>query len=140
MKQNIDERTATVRASKAHFALGEESPGIEAIRDQLYSGSEGHLRRQIAAQEDIKFRETKMEMIRDLTKNRNTPLSGEETNYLMSLTQSEMVEDPDTILEKKFAQRYVDDFRNKPADVFDQSPPERVNEDLDVASSIVARR
>lgn len=140
LKQNLDERTATVRASKAHFALGEESPGIEAIRDQLYSGSEGHLRRQLAVQEDIKFRETKMEIIRDLTKNRSTPLTGEEMNYLMTLSQTELTSDPDTILEKKFANKYVDDFRNKPSDVLSSEDQNVVNEDLDVAASIIARK
>lgn len=140
LKQQVDEKVATVRAGKAHFALGEESPGVEAIRDQLYAGNEAHLRRQVAAQEDIKFREAKMGMIREITKDRTTPLSGEEMNTLMTLTQQEVTQDPDMILEKLFANRYVDNYRSKPADVLDNNNPEEVNEEMDVASSVIARR
>lgn len=137
-KQSVDEGVATTRAAKAHYAIGEDSPGVEALRNNIYAGEEGILRRQMAAKEDIAFRQEKLNLINDMVANKATPLSTGEMADIMLLSQTDIETDPDTILEKKFSQAYIRDFTNKAE--FKDTEPQEVEEEGDIGSQVIMRK
>lgn len=140
-KQSVDEGVATVRAAKAKYGLGDEAPDIESLRNMIYSGDEGNLRRNTAAQEDIAFRQSKIQILKELTQNRDTPLTPDESLDILALSQADLTADPDTILEKKYAQKYMQDFVQRSNSMF-KAPTvdqDQAGVEQDIASQVLMR-
>lgn len=138
LKQNVNEEVATTRAAKAHYGMGDGAPSVETLRTNIFNGEEGNMRRQMAAQEDIAFRASKLDLINEMTKGRETPLSVGEMSDILLLSQNDIQTDPDTILEKKFSQAYIRDFTNKAE--FKEAPPETLAEEQDIGSQVLMRK
>ena len=94
---------------KAHFALGGVSPGIQFMEVDFAQGLERETRRLAAMNEALQFRQVKIGMVQDLSKavqaeGRN--FSPEEAELVMGLSVEDFI-DPETILERLFAEKLV---------------------------------
>lgn len=125
------------RAEKIDYTLGRQSPGIPVLSSKLALGEEPLVRQQMALDEDIKYRDAKMSLISGIARNMGRDLSPDEIGIVQSLTQTEIKTDPSTVLEKKFAQKYVDDvttlLRDEATRYHDQQEHEK-----DIATNIIA--
>lgn len=95
------------RAEKAHLALGEKSPGLPVLRNQMDMGEEMALREAVAASEAIADRKFRLGMVQEATRSINRPLTPDEADELMSLVRTDTSKDPSTILEELYGQRVV---------------------------------
>jgi hypothetical protein len=95
------------RIFKTNYALAEKSPGADHLRSIISGGSEQELRNKTAMEEDDINRKYKYDMITYLAKQHGGALPRDVEQIVLGLTYDEMKSDPNTILEKKFADRYI---------------------------------
>lgn len=121
------------RATKYDIALGEESPGQAALSEAIYSGKEQMVREQGTLRESMKISDAKMRIGKALTEAaaaEGRALSESERRTIYGLTEDDVkdaVLDPQTFLEKKYAQRVMDlavslDQRNPFVDAVELDP------------------
>lgn len=97
------------KTQKTHFALGDDSPGPEVLRDTFFKRQDGVLRDRVALQEQLRAQSIKTQMISQAVATANRtglPLTPEDEALIMSAT-AEQLQDPKTILEKLYARRMV---------------------------------
>ena len=134
-----DEQT-NVRAAKATYALNDPNRGVESIKNGMLSGREQTLRESTARLEEAKLRRERVSMVQDALSTRTTPLSQEEEDELVSVLSTDLYVDPETIFEKKFGERMVGDYALNAYEIWRDANPVDVYNDLDSASSTIARQ
>lgn len=108
----LSEAAAGTRAEKYNYALGAKSPGADQLYQQIVAGQEDDFRQNVAIQEGLAVQETKLNMTQELIRSKNgAPLSQEEFDTIQGLSRDEM-KDPNTILEKMYAERVMSDSFN----------------------------
>lgn len=117
------------RAQKVHYALGEQSPGSDPIKNQLVAGQEPMIRKQIAANEDYVAAGIKTDMVRALAQSQGGAVSPELADLVYGLTTEELKNDPATVLEKKFADKYINDISSViPFETWNNNPAVEKND------------
>lgn len=104
---STDPDVVAKRAEKAHLALGEKSPGLPVLRNQMDMGEEQALREATAATEVIADRKFRLGLVQEATRSINRPLTPDEAEELMGIMNLDSRKDPSTILEELYGQRVV---------------------------------
>lgn len=108
----ISEEVAKHKAERYDYALGDNSPGVSSIQDDLLNGFDDMVRNKAMSVERSTFNQYQQQV---LTKFMNEGTSGlGDQAYTMLQTMSParlaaMTANPDTFIEKKHAQRIADD-------------------------------
>lgn len=94
---------------KAHFALGEDSPGIQFMETDFAQSLERETRRLAAMNEALELRQVKIGIVEEMSKiaqAEGRTFSPEEQELVMGLSAENII-NPDTILEEKYAQKLI---------------------------------
>lgn len=102
-----DPDVVSKRAQKAHLALGEKSPGLSVLRNQMDMGEEPALREAVAAEQALEDRKFRLGLVQEATRKIDRPLTLSEADELMSIMKVDARKDPSTILEELYGQRVV---------------------------------
>jgi hypothetical protein len=102
-------KTATVRAAKADYALGEKSPGYDPLFQQMIEGREYNARQHAAFTEGLQWQAERNQIIEGIAKKQGGAVGKEDLEVLMSMSRLDFQQDPKTIFEKKFAEKYGSD-------------------------------
>jgi hypothetical protein len=109
-KPNTD--AAGILAARTNYALGDQSPGVDVLAGQYASGDEAYIRQSASTAEALANRKKRIEQVNQIAQQANAegrPLSSNEQMQLIGMSQAQF-EDPNTILEKKYAARFVTDL------------------------------
>lgn len=93
------------RATKAHFAMHDQSPGLDMLKAEFASGGENDVRRRLATNRQIADNESALASLQQVSKTEG-PLTPEDTNYVLNTVRTKPV-DPSTVLEKEFARKFA---------------------------------
>ena len=140
----VSGRAAEVRAAKAHFALGDTSPGMDVLLNGIRNRTEEALRRSAAAQEDLKDIQAKQQAIRDKA-SIGAPVSLQDISEMSAITKFNPKNDPSTIFERMYGKKYsattlaLMGGKNVVNDSFTKDP-EGTSGLADITAEIVARQ
>jgi len=126
-------------SQKLNYALGDTSPGVDNLRLKYTSGEESTLRQSLAQYEDAHLYKTKLDMIQSIAAS-GKKLTPDEQGIIMGMTKAEFRTDPATIIEKKFAEKYINDSLVNNAAVMgtDWSSSPEWSKDVEVATNVTA--
>lgn len=104
------------KAKVMHYAMQEKSPGVANLTRSIQEGKEAAIRDSLAYQQMYKQQDAAMGVIKQLVQSREgQPLSPEEEKTVYDIAQQAGHVDPDTIVEKVWANNYVKELINTPA-------------------------
>jgi hypothetical protein len=127
------------KVRKLDYALGQESPGADKLRTQFQSGEEDVVRKALVSADEAKFYGMKQQMLSDIAQRRGSTLSQEEADVVLGMTQAEYRADPETIIERKFAQKFVDDIVTSTNKQTGQVREwEAAIEDIEIGTNVIA--
>lgn len=132
------------RARRADLALGQNSPGVPALKDALNSGQEGVVRQQVAGQARAQFQQAKLNTINQLVYSK-APITGEHISALMNMGGTGPGTNPNTAIEDKFGQNYVntgvigDPGKNLVFQSAFEKAPEQTHQNIAVAQGMTSR-
>lgn len=134
------EPVAQERAAMAHYAMGETSPGEEVIFRTIADGGEKNIRSMMAADEDLAREKQKLDIMDTLARRRGGALHPDEKALIEGLSAADLRSDPGSILEKKFADKYVSDVMNVYGQAWEriQTPVDQV--EGDVVADLIKRQ
>lgn len=118
-----DPKVLQANTDKIDYALGASSPGKPEINRYLSLGFEDHLRQQASIDAAIQARQSRLKVVQDMTvkaAQEGRDLSTEEQQAILGMTDQEL-SDPNTVLERKFANRHVTEIV-KPENSVSQRP------------------
>lgn len=115
----LDMAVLSERASKAHWALGPDSPGEDQLKNSMFNGLEGQERERAmlrySIREDEKKREIAKQYVDSVIKS-GKKVDQRDVDLIKSMTTAEL-NDPNTFFEKRFAEtlleRTLDDAARK---------------------------
>jgi hypothetical protein len=144
----VDAAILNERASKAHFALQEDSPGQEQLQSSMATGLEMHERERAVLKQAIKDDEKKRILAKQYTDSvvqSGRKLDQRDIQLIKNMTTSEL-ENPSTFFETKFArtllERTLDDAARKgvpPGDPIEVDPIAKAFEDRVAKQEVVKR-
>jgi hypothetical protein len=142
-----DEKTATKRAIKAHFASGADSPGPEQLLNEIMSGNEDQLRQRLVIAKDTSLRQTKMDIIKNVAASKaqkGEQLTEGDVNFIAGMSQDQ-ISNPKTILESEYSRQYFNQqatLRNGKNVLTDgdAKDPDNTHLEMDVATNIKTRQ
>lgn len=136
-----DQATAQ-RALKTNYALGEDSPGSDALSKAILSGNESQLRSDVATSEGLRNEQARVGVMMKLSQ--AGKLGPEEIDVARHLTGVDLSVDPGTVFEKKFAEKYaLDTIQTKADDSqsvynrFGHFDPPAASTDVDIYSNVL---
>jgi hypothetical protein len=130
------------RAEKFHLGMGENSPGVEVLQNNMQTGREHLDRYKAASDEAIKIEAMKLEVLGSMAKNQKGPVTREQQDFVLSLTKENFV-NPDTILERQYARKALPGaLMAGDSRVMDRGlneAPEATDEAMGIGEDLVAR-
>lgn len=93
------------RAAKAHFALGDKSPGLEELQSQFSSGGEGDFRVGMASERDIANNQQTLDTVRAVAQTKGD-LTTDDIDQTIKMLKTRPT-DPKTVLENEYARKFV---------------------------------
>lgn len=123
------------RALRIHYSLGEDSPGLEFVRDAVRQGTEDRLRENIATREGLRYLQAKESLLNQIALAQGGRLTDKQVEVVRSLAATELQGDIGSILEKKFAERYIEDVAAASPEFADITPKKAAQ--LDTATNLV---
>lgn len=140
----LSEPNLNARVARADFALGDQSPGHQVLKDAFTSGGEPQVRDAAAASADADFRQTKLATIQAAT-TKETPLTDTDVNTLMTVGKTPEA-NPKTVLEDKFGKNFVasavgsDPFNNLVfGDAYNSPAAENIQRYSQAATNVISR-
>lgn len=140
----VNAETATTRAEKVDYVLGDKSPGVSMLQPQIANGREKDIRQQMVMDKGLQDNKRKLQIINNLTQTADGPLNKEQFDFVMGLS-AEQLDNPDTILESELAKKVFSDLLFTDTDQgsdFNQAraqQPEKTDALLDVAEQTYAK-
>lgn len=137
---------AQSRAEKAHFGLGHDSPGLDVLSAGIIGGQEPELRQAAANREDTKLEQTRTGMLTEIAKQFDEKTPEGSIGDLQTLIRTQLRTNPDTVFEKKFAQRLVDtavSMNSEKDSVWGRAInmyPDALLHNMDVTTELIRRR
>lgn len=127
------------RLMKAAFALGDKAPSLNYMQIDFEHSLEQETRRQAVIEESMTIRGVKHEIIQELlldAQARGETFTVEEQEQIIGLSTEEML-NPDTILEKLYARRYVQSAVALEDPEIDEVLADAEQEDPEIANRIL---
>lgn len=115
-KAILSEKATNNRAAKANFALGDKSPGVDVLVQNLKLGSEDALREQLAQAESLDFHMKKTDLINNLAKKKaetGQPVTEQEAEFFRGMARGDLDEfqhNPETFFEKQYAKKFSEKY------------------------------
>jgi hypothetical protein len=127
------------RVQKAHFALGADSPGVDALYVDFERNLERETRRQAAAGVAMQNKNTRLAMVKDLmqlAQEEGREMSPLEQDVIMGLSAEEII-NPQTILEKLYAEKLIRTGVSTQDPEEDQTLQDAMEEDEEAAQQVL---
>lgn len=144
---NVSSEAATTRAEKIDYTLGDKSPGVGSINNQILTGGEDTLREAYVVDKQTKDAQTQLALLGDLvTDYAPTP----DAVGLADALTTKLQYNPRTVIEKDYANKVISDLYFTPMtgsmshydtaliDLAFNNDPEKTNILLDIARDNVA--
>jgi hypothetical protein len=126
------------RAEEYDYAMGEKSPGYEALQDTMYMGDEDYERRYWAHSKNMENQKIRRDVMEQLVLNRPEQVTPELIESILSMKDSDLA-DPATALEKSFAARATSDIVTGAVPEALDLPEPIINTAMDPYEDIIAR-
>lgn len=104
--QGLTRGPAEARAKRYDYALGQDSPGDDALFTEIMSGQEDSNKLMRAAEEKTNIATRRANLVRNYLQNKDRPLNSEDIDELYNLNKQELDKaeaDPNLFYEDKFA-------------------------------------
>lgn len=105
-KPPVSPQVAQQRAEKAHYALGDKSPGVEILKGSIENGTEDNLRQQTAAEKAILNAKEKQKLVESIVI--GGPPTPESLGQVKAVAGAPVTEDSNTLWEKSFGKAITD--------------------------------
>ena len=144
---NVSSDAATTRAEKIDYTLGDKSPGVTSINNQILTGGEDTLREAYVKDKQTKAAQTQLALLGDLVS--EYPATPDAVGLAHALT-TQLTYNPKTVIEKDYAEKMLSDLYFTPmtgaTNSYDQAlvdlafgvEPEKTNILMDIARDNVA--
>lgn len=104
------------KANTLHYALQQDSPGIDALERSVQANKESEIRSRMAFQEKFRQQEIATQLIKGLVKSRgDEPLTKDDEGMIHQLVKDAGNVDPGTIVEKVWGNNYVKELMYSPS-------------------------
>lgn len=136
---------ADQKIAKVQFAFGEDAPKPEVMANQLATGREDQIREQLARSEDAKDLDTKIAVVKELTKG-GVPKDPATAQAVENIIKHKPSNDPRIILEQAFARAYtnmVPQIGGAETNVVNEGMkknPDHTNMVMDVAQELLTKQ
>lgn len=98
------------RAARAHYALGNKSPGLDALSDSFSTDeAENNFRATLAGEEVAQLDQKKKQLVEEAAQRTGGNINTEQAQLLRHILALTIHPDPNTILERQFATKYTGD-------------------------------
>lgn len=140
----IDPLVIQQRADRYDFAMGQHSPGKEAIAQALRAGSEKYLRAKLVTDESIRENRVRQMLAEDIYRATGGEPDAEQSKAISALTSRDLQtipHNPESIVEKLYANRYmsmINDGDNSPYVRFARENPDRADDLVEAGSRVTA--
>lgn len=144
-KPGLNLPLAKQKAAKMHFALGEKSPGVDVLTQIYASGTEDSLRQQLSREESAQQENLRNKIIQEKAA-KGEPILPEDIAALAGLAKYVPKSNPETILERKYADTLVNSAQtlvggpDSPISQGFRQDPERTAQSTDIAAILIARQ
>jgi hypothetical protein len=142
----VGPETARDRALKAHLALRDQSPGIEALTAGILAGKEDEYRHQAYVQSELDFKKQKLNALQQVSTASEGPLSDDEREFILGMSQTDFsafVESPETIWETEYGKEFINKISTMDNDLLDRvmgEDPTTALDAMDASSFVIARQ
>jgi hypothetical protein len=142
----VEGETARDRAFKAHLALGQNSPGIEALNHGIITGKEDEFRRQAHLDAQLRLRRDQVNHVNTLARAKQGPLSDEEREFVLGMSQVDFeafAGDPNTIWETEYGKEFVNKIATMDQELLERTMadnPDSALDMMDASSFVIARQ
>lgn len=138
----VSPAAAGIRADKASFGLGANSPGAQAIAAAMQEGRSPEFQQQTANMEQLRQEQNKMNLIQQLSRMSGESLTPDEQNLIRSIPRIPTNVDPNIVLEHLYGQRVVNMARtsammNDVLEAYQGRPPRRVDDSMSISQNLV---
>ncbi len=103
------QNNATARSLKYHYALGEDSPGVDSLYNSIISGQEETIRNKQAMQQSLKDKQYQLERLNGYLANHAGPITEQALANFQTLT-APREPNPKIDMEKEFSSKLVDEL------------------------------
>jgi hypothetical protein len=130
------------RATKFHLGMGESSPGMEVLQNNMQTGREHLDRYKAAADEAVKVEALKLQIMEGMAKDQKGPVTPAQQEFVLGLSKQNII-NPDTIVERQYARKSVPGaLLAGDSRVMDRGlneAPDATDEAMDIGEDLVAR-
>lgn len=105
--QQVDVDVAKQRSNKAHFGLGDNSPGLDVLNYSIANGTEDRAREDAVIKDGIQKKQLRLQLTQDIILNTPPELQTPElVNSIMGMTDQEAA-NPKSFFEREYARKVV---------------------------------
>jgi hypothetical protein len=130
------------RAAKFHLGMGDSSPGVEVLQNNMQTGREHLDRYKAASDEAVKLEALKLQIMEGMAKDQEGPVTPEQQEFILGLSKQNVI-NPDTIVERQYARKSVPGALlagdSRVMDKGLNEAPEATDEAMDIGEDLVAR-
>jgi len=128
------------RAFRAHFGLGEQSPGLPVLTNAIATGTEDSQRQNAAATSNYQLALTKMGLINEAVRNGANP---QEAQIMAEGATGVQGYNPETVFEENYGRTFVNVFMSRNQDLLNKAYAADKNQfldDMDVTGNTLAKQ
>jgi hypothetical protein len=98
------------KLAQTHYALGDQSPGVEQLRQQFTTGGEHNIRYTMAKEEDRAMAEARAQLLASTAQSLGASASRDDMELIRAISEMQGPKmDPKIAVERRFAQKLIDD-------------------------------
>jgi hypothetical protein len=135
------EEVSNARAAKMHFAMGDDSPGMDTIMNSIMSGREEDLRKDMATKEAVKWEGQRNKIIAQIAQKQGGAVDRDTLEIIRGMNAADFSQDPQKVFEQRFAEKYLNRHvadHHFPTGIYNQLSPGTRDEILTGHQKILA--
>lgn len=141
----VDPAKMTQQAEYADYAMGDKSPGLQRTAAYIFTGNQDTLNRTMALARFQENQKKRADVIRSAVQkatDEGRELTGEEYDQIQKLSNADLSENHETIIEKMYAERLAKDsiVKNETATPEQADEPEQVDQVYEAMSAHVYKQ
>jgi hypothetical protein len=130
------------RAAKFHLGMGENSPGLETLQNNMQTGREHLDRYRAASDEVLKVEALKLNIMEGMAQSQEGPVTPEQQEFVLGLSKQNIV-NPDTIVERQYARKSLPGALlagdSRVMDKGLNEAPDATDEGMSIGEDVIAR-
>lgn len=147
VQKGVPDAAVDTRAAKYDFAMGDQSPGVDAISADLRSTGGEYVRQQQASINELKFEQAKLDAVYKMVQSQpeGQPFPDNEVQFIMGMDKQTAADvgNSNSIMETEYAKRYMREIATRDeAQSFDKVgavAPEAANIALDAGEHAITQ-